>query len=102
MEILVPIDITQEEKSVLAIFSIRQFFLVIPITFVMIAFIMWGFIPFMSGFSSFLVRLIISLIVVGIAILLAYFKIDKYEMYLSDFVIVKWKFARSQKTYRAL
>ncbi|WP_145949566.1 PrgI family mobile element protein [Paenibacillus sp. Y412MC10] len=101
-EIVVPIDITQEEKSVLAVFSLRQFFLVVPVGFAMIAFIMWGTIPFMSGFGNFLVRVILFVIVEGVAIALAYFKMDKYEMYLSDYLKVLWKFHRSQKVYQSL
>ncbi|CCC86358.1 PrgI family mobile element protein [Paenibacillus polymyxa] len=98
-EILVPIDITQEEKSVLAIFSLRQFFLVVPVGFFMIAFIIWGSIPFIDGLTDFIVRLVMFLGVTGFAVLLAFFKLDKYEMFLSDFIKVNWKFARSQKTY---
>ncbi|GAA0854143.1 PrgI family protein [Paenibacillus glucanolyticus] len=101
-EILVPIDITQEEKSVLALFSLRQFFLVVPVGFLMIAFIMWGTVPFISGLADFITRIILFLIVTGIAVLLAYFKLDRYEMYLSDYVKVRWKFAKSQKTYQSL
>ena len=101
-EIVVPIDITQEEKSVLAIFLIRQFFLVVPTGFFMIAFIIWGNIPFIDGAAEFIVKFILFLFVSGIAILLAYIKLDKYEMYLSELVKVLWLYSRSQKTYQNL
>ncbi|WP_240416530.1 PrgI family protein [Paenibacillus periandrae] len=101
-EIVVPIDITQEEKSVLAIFSLRQFFIIAPVGFIMIAFVVWGDIPFLSGFIDFIIRFVLFLFVTGVAVLMAYFKLDKYEMYMSDYIIVSWKFYRSQKTYQSL
>lgn len=101
-EIIVPIDITQEEKSILALFSIRQFLLVAPPGFFMLGFIIWGNIPFISGVTDLVFRVILFLIVTGLGVLLAYFKIEKYELFLSDYFLIRWRFKKSQKVYTNL
>lgn len=101
-EIIVPIDITQEEKSILAIFSIRQFLLVAPPGFSMVGFILWGNLPFISGVTDLVFRVILFCIVTGLGVLLAFFKIEKYELFLSDYFLIRWRFKKSQKVYTNL
>jgi hypothetical protein len=98
-EIIVPIDITQEEKSILAILSLRQFFILFPVA------ILCGFIfisvniPFVSGMTEVIVKLVMFLIIGGSASFFAFFKFEKYEQYASQFVLASFKYIRSQKTY---
>ncbi|WP_047153378.1 PrgI family protein [Aneurinibacillus tyrosinisolvens] len=99
MEIVVPIDITAEEKEILAIFSKRQFMLVFPTGVLSLIFLLYGNIPFLPTVPDMILRGLISFLALGIALLLAYFKVDKYEQYASEYVVTQLKFWRSQKTY---
>ncbi|MFC5450662.1 PrgI family mobile element protein [Paenibacillus aestuarii] len=98
-EILVPIDLTQEEKEILAVFSKRQFVLIFPAGVVSLIFLLWGNIPFVPALPDFFIRLVIFLVVMGIAISLAYIRLDKYQQFLNEYVVTLWKFRKSQKTY---
>ncbi|MGF7036066.1 hypothetical protein J2T17_007117 [Paenibacillus mucilaginosus] len=98
-EIVVPIDITEEEKSILAIFSLRQFFMVIPTAVITLIFLVWGGFPFISGFIDFGFRLLFFIVINLFVLACAFWKMDRYEQYLSDFLITQFKFKRSQKTY---
>lgn len=98
-EIIVPIDITQEEKSILAIFSIRQFFLLFPTVVFCGVFFIFGNLPFLSGGAEWIGKLIIFAIMGAISAFFAFFKFEKYEQYASEFVVSRFKFIRSQKTY---
>lgn len=98
-EIIVPIDITQEEKSILAIFSMRQFLFIAPAALFTFIFLMWGVIPFVHGLAGFIVRAVICLFVDLFAVACAFFKIEKYEQYFNEFLITQLRFKKSQKTY---
>ena len=98
-EILVPIDLTQEEKEILAIFSKRQFVLIFPAGILSLIFLLWGNLPFIPALPDFFIRLVIFLVVMGIVICLAYVRLDKYQQFLNEYVGTQWKFRKSQKTY---
>ncbi|MCY9665745.1 PrgI family protein [Paenibacillus alginolyticus] len=98
-EIIVPIDITAEEKSVLAVFSIRQFFFVAPAAVFTFVFLMWGFIPLINGLAGFIIRAVICLFVDLFMVACAFLKIEKYEQFFNEFLITQIKFKKSQKTY---
>ncbi|MEK5183403.1 hypothetical protein [Paenibacillus sp. FSL P4-0288] len=98
-ELMVPIDITQEEKAILAIFSMRQFLLVVPTVVIMLIFLFWGDLPIISGGMDFIIRFIFFVMISGVATALAFVRLGKYELYLSDLVMTHIKFKRSQKLY---
>lgn len=98
-EIVVPIDITQEEKSILAIFSMRQFLFIAPAALFTFIFLMWGSIPFVNGFAGFIVRAVICVFVDLFCVACAFLKIEKYEQYFNEFLLTQLRFRRSQKTY---
>jgi hypothetical protein len=98
-EILVPIDLTQEEKEILAIFSKRQFILIFPAGVISLIFLLWGNIPFIPALPDFFIRAVIFLIVMGIVICLAYVRLDKYQQYLNEFVATQWRYRKGQKMY---
>lgn len=99
-EILVPVDLTQEEKEILAVFSKRQFALVFPSVVVSLIFLLWGNVPFIpNGLPDIIVRLLLFLIVSGSSVALAYVWLDKHQQYLSEFVVTQWRFRKSQKVY---
>ncbi|MED0677067.1 hypothetical protein ABEV55_08490 [Aneurinibacillus thermoaerophilus] len=98
-EIIVPIDITGEEKDILAIFSKRQFMLIFPTVVVSLIFLFWGNIPFINALLDFIIRFFVFIIAVSSSICLAYIKLDKYEQYLSEYLITQIKFRRGQKTF---
>lgn len=98
-EVVVPVDLTEEEKEILAIFSKRQFMIVFPSIFITLSTLIYGNIPFIHGIADILVRLFISLGIFILALFLAFWKLDKYEQYLSEFLFTKIKFKNSQKIY---
>lgn len=99
MEIIVPEDITGEEKEVLAIFSIRQFFIIFPSAIGGSVFLIFGGLPFVDGWTDFIIRAIMFLLLIGCAICLAFVPLRKYDMYLNQFVLTMIAFHRSQKSY---
>ncbi|WDV09258.1 hypothetical protein [Lysinibacillus irui] len=97
--IKIPVDLTQEQKTVLAYFSIRQLMLVGPIAVVTVMQLVLFNWPFIGGWLEFLWKILIVLISNGISVSLAFIYLEKYDCYLSEFVIRRYKFWRSQKTY---
>ncbi|MEX3624999.1 hypothetical protein [Viridibacillus arvi] len=97
--IVVPVDLTEEEKTVLAIFSIRQFLLVIPAgVFSLVQLIILN-IPFISGFVDFGLRFVFFIIINLTTIALAFVPLERRNQYLSEFLITKIVFLKSQKVY---
>ncbi|MBX8945955.1 MULTISPECIES: hypothetical protein [Lysinibacillus] len=97
--IKIPVDLTQEQKTVLAYFSIRQLMLVGPVAVVTVMQLVLFNWPFIGGWVEFLWKILIVLISNGISVSLAFIYLEKYDCYLSEFVIRRYKFWRSQKTY---
>ncbi|MBP1932032.1 PrgI family protein [Ammoniphilus resinae] len=101
-EIIVPVDITGEEKDILAIFSRRQFMLIFPPGVVSLIFLLWGNIPFIPPWPDFFIRLFLFVVMMGTMVCLAYVRLDKYQQYLNEFIVTQWKYRKSQKTYTYL
>lgn len=99
MDIIVPIDLTEEEKEVLAVFSKRQFLIVFPTLGASLFFLVFGNLLFVDGLIDFGLRFLISFISIGTAVALAFVRLDKYEQYLSEFIVTKIKYRVSQKIY---
>lgn len=97
--IKIPVDLTQEQKTVLAYFSIRQLMLVGPVAVVTVMQLVLFNWPFIGGWVEFLWKILIVLFSNGISVSLAFIYLEKYDCYLSEFVIRRYKFWRSQKTY---
>lgn len=100
-EIVVPIDLTEEEKTILALLSVRQFIIVVPAgVFSMIQLLLFN-LPFVGGVLDFGLRFLIFILINTTTLLLAFIKLDRRDQYLSEFIISKVVFMRSQKIYRA-
>lgn len=99
MEIIVPINLTEEQKTVLAYFSMRQLWLVAPAFFVTLFQLILFNLPFATGWVDFAIRFLVFIVVNAITISLAFVKIERRDQFLSDYVIYKVKFLRSQKVY---
>ncbi|MEB2280114.1 PrgI family protein [Lysinibacillus xylanilyticus] len=97
--IKIPIDLTQETKTVLAYFSIRQLLIVGPVAVITILQLFLFNWPFISGWFEFFWKVFVVLSLNGITVSLAFIYLEKYDCYLSEFVIRRYKFWRSQKTY---
>lgn len=97
--IKIPIDLTQETKTVLAYFSIRQLLIVGPVAVITILQLVLFNWPFISGWFEFIWKVFIVLSLNGITVSLAFINLEKYDCYLSEFVVRRYKFWRSQKTY---
>lgn len=99
MEIVVPIDLTAEQKTVMAYFSIRQFWIVGPaFVLTLIQLILFN-LPFVSGMVDVGLRFLFFIIVNGITISLAFIKLERRDQYLSEYILFKIQFLRSQKVY---
>lgn len=98
-EIVVPIDLTEEEKTILAKLSTRQFFLIVPMGVFSIIQLLLFNLPFISGIVDFLFRLVFFLVANGITVSLAFIKLDRRNQYLSEFISHKLAFLRSQKVF---
>ncbi|HCG4536150.1 TPA: PrgI family protein [Salmonella enterica subsp. enterica serovar Typhi str. AG3] len=97
--IRIPIDLTEEQKTVLAYFSIRQLLIVFPaLVLTLIQLIMFKY-PFISGWGEFALKMFIFILVNGISVCLAFIKLEKYDCYLSEFVVRRIKFWRTKKIY---
>ncbi|MER2005822.1 MAG: hypothetical protein ABS939_00095 [Psychrobacillus sp.] len=99
MEIVVPIDLTAEQKTVMAYFSIRQFLIVGPAFVITLIQLILFNLPFLDGMVDVGVRFLFFLIVNGITISLAFVKLERRDQYLSEYILLKFKFLRSQKVY---
>ncbi|MEK4487933.1 PrgI family protein [Psychrobacillus sp. FSL H8-0484] len=98
-EIIVPIDLTEEEKTILAVLSTRQFLIIVPAGVLSFMQLLFFNLPFISGFVDFGLRFLLFLTVNVTTILLAFVKLDRRDQYLSEFIISKLHFIRSKKIY---
>lgn len=98
-EIVVPIDLTAEEKTVLAVLSIRQFLLVVPAGVFSIIQLLLFNLPFVQGWADFLIRLFFFFCINGLTSVLAFLPMERRDQYLSEFITTKIQFLRSQKVY---
>lgn len=99
-DFIVPVDLTEEEKTVLARLSIRQFIIIVPAGVLSLIQLILLNLPFITGWVDLLLRFIAFLIINAVTFSLAFVKLDKRDQYLSDYVMSKYKFIRSQKIYR--
>lgn len=99
-EIIVPVDLTEEEKTVLALLSLRQLFLIGPALFFTLIQLFLFNLPFVEGIVDFGLRFVIFLFVNAVAISLAFIRVEKRDQYLSEYIVSKLKFMRSQKVYK--
>jgi len=97
--IKIPVDLTQEQKTVLAYFSIRQLSIVGPVAIVSIMQLVAFNWPFISGWVEFIWKMLVFISLNGISVSLAFIYLEKYDCYLSEFVIRRFNFWRSQKIY---
>ncbi|MFJ7983494.1 hypothetical protein ACIQ1D_25015 [Lysinibacillus xylanilyticus] len=97
--IKIPVDLTQEQKTVLAYFSIRQLSIVGPVAIVSVMQLVAFNWPFISGWVEFIWKMLVFISLNGISVSLAFIYLEKYDCYLSEFVIRRFNFWRSQKIY---
>lgn len=100
-EIVVPIDLTEEEKTILAVLSVRQFILIVPAGVLSMIQLLLFNLPFVDGMVDVGLRFLIFLGINATTFLLAFIKMDRRDQYLSEFILSKILFMRSQKIYRA-
>ncbi|KGA83725.1 PrgI family protein [Lysinibacillus fusiformis] len=97
--IIVPVDLTGEQKTVMAYFSVRQVLLVLPALAVTFGMLLKLNIPFLSFGSILLIRILLFLIINAITFSLAFIKLPSRDQYLSHVVLFKIQFWLSQKRY---
>lgn len=99
MEIVVPIDLTAEQKTVMAYFSLRQFWIIGPaFVFSLVQLILFN-LPFISGGLDFGLRLLFFIVLNAITFSLAFIKLSSRDQFLSEYVVFKLQFIKSQKVY---
>lgn len=97
---MVPIDLTEEEKTILAVLSVRQFILIVPAgVFSFIQLLLLN-IPFIEGFVDVVLRFLFFIVINTTTLLLAFIKLDRRDQYLSEFLVTKFKYLKGQKVYR--
>lgn len=99
MEVYVPVDIMEEEKSILAIFSMRQFGWVAPFVVLFMVTVIWGDTPFVHGLADFIIRTAFTFLLLGISVALAFLKISSQDCYLDRFILNWFKYKKSVKEY---
>lgn len=98
--IKIPVDLTGEQKTVLAIFSLRQLFLVFPVAVITVFNLIVIDYPFFHGLPEFFTKLAILVVANSISCSLAFIRVEKYDCYLSAFVVNRFKFWKSNKIYK--
>lgn len=99
MEIFIPIDLTEEQKTIMAYLSMRQLLLIGPSLFVSLLILVLGNLPFVSGMVDFIMRFLMFLVINAVFISLAFIKLHRRDQFLSEFVVTKVNYLRSQKVY---
>ena len=100
-EIVVPIDLTEEEKTILAVLSVRQFILIVPAGVASLIQLLLFNLPFVDGMVDVGLRFLFFLMINTTTFLLAFIKLDRRDQYLSEFILSKALFLRSQKVYKS-
>ena len=94
-----PIDLTGEQKTILAVISMRQLYIIFPVAMLSLLNLLAINYPFIGGVAEFLIKLFILIVANGISCALAFLKLHKYDCYLSTFIIRRIKFWKSKKIY---
>lgn len=97
--IVVPVDITGEQKVVMAYLSIRQVLLVGPAALISIAILLKLNVPFMGIKGDIIVRFLLFFLINGTTSALAFIKLTRRDQYLSTALKYKILFLISQKKY---
>jgi hypothetical protein len=97
--IQVPNDLTAEQKTVLAVLSMRQFFLIAPVLVISVFTAILFNIPFLTGVNELMFKLVLFLIFNGITSALAFVKLSRYDCYLSQYIVIIIRFKQSKKLY---
>lgn len=92
MAVKLPVNFTEEQKTVLAVLSIRQLLLLFPVNVGWLLFSISIPIPVV-------IKFIVGIILAGVSAALAFIRMEKYDCYLSEFVVRKFYFIKSKKIY---
>lgn len=94
-----PINLTGEQKTILAVLSYRQLLLVFPVALVSVFNLIAIDYPFIGGWLEFSLKITFLLVANGISCALAFIRVEKYDCYLSTFIVRRIKFWKSKKVY---
>ncbi|MEK5187199.1 hypothetical protein [Solibacillus sp. FSL W7-1324] len=92
MAVKLPVNFTEEQKTVLAVLSIRQLLLLFPIN------VAWLLLS-ISLPLPILIKITVGIVFAGVSAALAFVRMEKYDCYLSEFVVRKFNFIKSKKIY---
>ncbi|MFS0876697.1 hypothetical protein [Solibacillus isronensis] len=99
MAVKLPVNFTEEQKTVLAVLSIRQLLLIFPVNVAWLLFSISVPFPFISSGAELLIKITVGVILAGVSVALAFIRMEKYDCYLSEFVVRKFYFIKSKKIY---
>ncbi|MER2049011.1 MAG: hypothetical protein ABTA23_12265 [Solibacillus sp.] len=99
MAVKLPVNFTEEQKTVLAVLSLRQLLLLFPVNVVWLLFSISIPFPFINSGTEIAIKLTVGVLLAGISAALAFIKMEKYDCYLSEFVVRKFLFIKSKKIY---
>lgn len=97
--IVVPVSLMEEEKEFLGLMSIRQVLILGPTIFCIYTWITVFPIPYIPVGTKVLIKLAGSLFIGGVSSIMAFFYLDKYEMYFDRYLWVRFKYLQSHKEY---
>jgi hypothetical protein len=96
---IIPVSLMEEEKEFLGMMSIRQVLIIGPAILLIYIWITAVPVPFLDTGTVIVIKLIVAIVMGGLAGLLAFFYSDRYEMYFDKYLRIRWGFAHSHKVY---
>lgn len=97
--ILIPVSFMEEEKEFLGMMSIRQVLITGPTILMIYLFVTSFPVSFLSWKSTIIFKFLGTVIMASAGYLLAFYYLDKHEMFLDKFLKIRWRFSRSHKLY---
>lgn len=95
----IPVSFMEEEKEFLGIMSIRQVLIIGPSLLVMYIWVTAISIPFITLGTQIMIKLLVSLLVAGLAGILAFYYMDRYEMFFDKYIRIRWAFYTTTQSY---
>jgi hypothetical protein len=96
---VIPVSFMEEEKEFLGMMSIRQVLVIGPATLIIYIWITAVPLPFLLIGSQIILKILVAVLIAGLASLLSFYYLDKYELYFDKYLLVRITFARSPKVF---
>lgn len=95
----IPVSFVEEEKEFLGFMSIRQVLYVGPSLIVIYLWMTTFPLPFMTLGTKIFIKVIGAFGIAAIGGLLSFYYLERFEMFFDKYVLLRWTYRKSQKTY---